>query len=93
MPLKAQLDADLKDAMRAKDENRMSSIRMLKAAISNFEIARTDPKSPDREKPVTEADLLGVVEKQIKQRANRSKCIKGESPRACGERGSRDQGA
>ncbi len=68
MPLKTQLDADLKDAMRAKDENRMSAIRMLKAAISNFEIARTDPKSPDREKPVSEADLLGVVEKQIKQR-------------------------
>ncbi len=68
MPLKTQLDADLKDAMRAKDENRMSAIRMLKAAISNFEIARTDPKSADREKPVTEADLLGVVEKQIKQR-------------------------
>ncbi len=68
MPLKTQLDADLKDAMRAKDENRMSAIRMLKSAISNFEIARTDPKSPDREKPVSEADLLGVVEKQIKQR-------------------------
>ncbi len=68
MPLKTQLDADLKDAMRAKDENRMSAIRMLKAAISNFELARTDPKSADREKPVTEADLLGVVEKQIKQR-------------------------
>ncbi len=68
MPLKNQLDADLKDAMRAKDENRMSAIRMLKAAISNFELARSDPKSPDRDKPIVEADLLGVVEKQIKQR-------------------------
>jgi uncharacterized protein len=68
MPLKAQLDSDLKEAMRAKDENRTSAIRMLKAAISNFELARTDPKSPDREKPVTEGDLVGVVEKQIKQR-------------------------
>ncbi len=68
MPLKAQLDADLKDAMRAKDENRMSAIRMLKAAISNFELARTDPKNADHDKPIAEADLLGVVEKQIKQR-------------------------
>jgi uncharacterized protein YqeY len=68
MPLKAQLDADLKDAMRAKDENRMSAIRMLKAAISNFELARTDPKNGDHDKPIAEADLIGVVEKQIKQR-------------------------
>ncbi len=68
MALKDQLDQDLKDAMRAKDENRMSAIRMLKAAISNFEIARTDPKNPDHGKPITEGDLLGVVDKQIKQR-------------------------
>ncbi len=68
MPLKDQLDADLKDAMRAKNESRIIAIRMLKAAISNFEIARTDPKNPDHGKPITEGDLLGVVEKQIKQR-------------------------
>jgi uncharacterized protein YqeY len=68
MSLKDRLDADLKDAMRAKDENRMSAIRMLKAAISNFEIARTDPKNPDHSKPIAEGDLLGIVEKQIKQR-------------------------
>jgi uncharacterized protein YqeY len=68
MALKEQLDADLKDAMRAKDTTRVSAIRMLKAAISNFEIARTDPKNKDHGKPITEGDLLGLVEKQIKQR-------------------------
>lgn len=68
MGLKAQLDQDLHAAMRAKDENRTSVIRMLKAAISNFELARSDAKSKDHDKPVTEADLLGVVDKQIKQR-------------------------
>jgi uncharacterized protein YqeY len=68
MPLKEQLDSDLKAAMRARDENRLTAIRMLKTAISYFEIARTDPKNKDYGKPVTEADLLGVVEKQIKQR-------------------------
>ncbi|CAG0946362.1 putative protein YqeY [Anaerolineae bacterium] len=62
MSLKDQLNEDLKTAMRAKDENRVGTIRMLKAAISNFELARP------ADKPVTEADLLGVVEKQIKQR-------------------------
>src|SRR6266545_6883995 len=62
MPLKEKLDADLKDAMRARDENRLSAIRMLKAAISNFEIAQPQGKT------ATEGELLGVVEKQIKQR-------------------------
>ncbi len=68
MPLKEQLDQDLKTAMRAKDQNRMGAIRMVKAAIANLEIARTDPKNKEYQKPVTEADLIGVVEKQIKQR-------------------------
>src|SRR5581483_2891918 len=68
MGLKEQLDQDLKDAMRAKDENRVRAIRMLKAAVSNLEFARTDPKNPDHDKPITEGDLLRVVENQIKQR-------------------------
>jgi uncharacterized protein YqeY len=68
MGLKDQLTEDLKAAMRARDENRINAIRMLKAAISNFEIARTDPKHRDFGKEITEADLLGVVEKQIRQR-------------------------
>jgi uncharacterized protein YqeY len=62
MGLKEQLAEDLKAAMRAKDENRLNAIRTLKAAIANFELAR--PK----DKPILEADLLGIVEEQIKQR-------------------------
>lgn len=68
MGLKEQLTEDLKTAMKAKDENRVGAIRLLKAAISNFELARGDPNHKDHDKPITEADLLGVVEKQIKQR-------------------------
>jgi len=63
MGLKDQLSEDLKTAMRAKDETRVSAIRMLKAAISNFELARAKDAQPP-----TEADYLGVVEKQVKQR-------------------------
>jgi uncharacterized protein YqeY len=63
MGLKEQLNEDLKTAMKAKDENRISAIRMLKAAISNFELARAKDAQPP-----TEADYLGVVEKQVKQR-------------------------
>ncbi len=68
MGLKEQLDSDLKDAMRARDEDRLRAIRMVKAAISNLEIARTDPKNPQHGQPVTEGDLLRVVENQVKQR-------------------------
>ncbi len=68
MGLKDQLNQDLKDAMRARDEDRVRAIRMLKAAISNLEIARTDPKNPQHGQPVTEGDLARVVENQIKQR-------------------------
>lgn len=68
MGLKDQLSDDLKLAMRAKDQARISAIRMLKAAIANLEFARTDNKNPDYNKPVTEGDMLRVVENQIKQR-------------------------
>jgi uncharacterized protein len=63
MGLKDQLNEDLKTAMRAKDETRVGAIRMVKAAISNFELARAKDAPPP-----TEADYLSVVEKQIKQR-------------------------
>jgi uncharacterized protein YqeY len=63
MGLKEQLNEDLKSAMKAKDENRISAIRMLKAAISNFELARAKDAQPP-----TEADYLSVAEKQVKQR-------------------------
>jgi uncharacterized protein YqeY len=68
MGLKDQLNDDLKTAMKAKDETRVGAIRMLKAAIANYEIARTEPGSKDAGKPITETDLIGIVEKQIKQR-------------------------
>ena len=46
MPLKDQLESDLKEAMRARDQRRTSVIRLLRAAIAYFEIGRTDRKNP-----------------------------------------------
>ena len=68
MALKDQLTADLKDAMKARDERRTSAIRMLRAAITNYEIARTDRKNAQYGKPVTEEDLVGVLQKELNQR-------------------------
>lgn len=68
MGLQEQLNDDLHDSMRAHDETRTGTIRMLKAAIAQLEYTRTDPKNADYNKPVTEGDLLRVVDNQIKQR-------------------------
>lgn len=68
MGLKEQLDIDLKEAMRSKDEARLIAIRMLKAAVSNLEFTRTDPRNPQHNQPVTDGDLARVVDNQIKQR-------------------------
>lgn len=62
MGLKEQLAEDLKTAMKAKDDKRVAAIRMLRDAIAKTELARP------ADKPMTEADLLSVVEKQVKQR-------------------------
>lgn len=68
MALKDKLAADLRDAMRAGDRTRLDALRMLRAAIQTHEVARTDPKNHRHGEPVSETDLLGVVEKEIKQR-------------------------
>jgi uncharacterized protein YqeY len=63
-----RLGEDVKDAMRARDERRLSAIRMLRAAIKNLEISRTDRKDPKHGEPVTEADVVGAVQKEITQK-------------------------
>ena len=60
MTLKARITEDMKDAMRAKDSARLSTIRMLLAAIKQREV--------DERIELTDADVLGVIEKMLKQR-------------------------
>ena len=68
MGLKEQLSSDITYAMRTKDADRLRALRLLRASIQNLEVARTDAKHPQHGQPVTEEDLLGVVQKEIKQR-------------------------
>src|ERR687886_1402423 len=68
MAIKERLQDDMKEAMRARDERRLSAIRMLRAAITNYEIARTDRKNPQYGKPIAEEDLVGVLQKELNQR-------------------------
>jgi len=58
--LKQKLETDLKQAIRAKDNVRRSVIRLVMAAIKNAEIARRAV--------LDDADILGVIAKEVKQR-------------------------
>ena len=58
--LKEKLETELKQAIKAKDTTKRSVIRLVMAAIKNAEIARRAP--------LDEADILGVIAKEVKQR-------------------------
>ena len=60
MPLKDKITDDMKAAMRAKDASRLSAIRLLLAALKQREI--------DERIELADADVLGVIEKMLKQR-------------------------
>ncbi len=60
MSLKAQLTADMKDAMRAKQSDRLGVIRLMLAAIKQIEV--------DKRIELDDAAVLAVLEKQVKQR-------------------------
>ena len=60
MTLKARITEDMKTAMRAKDTARLSTIRLLLAAIKQREV--------DERIELTDSDVLAVIEKMLKQR-------------------------
>ena len=60
MTLKERVTEDMKAAMRAKETARLSTIRMLLAAAKQREV--------DERITLTDADLLAIIDKMIKQR-------------------------
>lgn len=60
MSLKERITEDMKTAMRAKDAERLGTIRMLLAAVKQKEV--------DERVEVDDATLVGIVDKLIKQR-------------------------
>jgi uncharacterized protein YqeY len=60
MSLKVTITEDMKTAMRAKDAQRLSAIRLLLAAIKQREV--------DERKDMSDADVVAVIEKMLKQR-------------------------
>ena len=60
MTLKERITDDMKAAMRAKEAARLSAIRLLLSAMKQREV--------DERIELTDADVMGIVEKMIKQR-------------------------
>ena len=60
MTLKERIQEDMKAAMRAKDAARLSAVRLLLAAMKKKEV--------DERVELTDADVLGIIEKMVKQR-------------------------
>ena len=62
MTLREKLDADLKEAMRAKDQLRVDTVRAVKSAIKYKEVEGGEVKALD------EAGMIKVVQSEIKKR-------------------------
>ncbi|MDJ1141072.1 GatB/YqeY domain-containing protein [Marinicella sp. X102] len=60
MSLKSQITEDMKAAMRAKDKETLSTIRMITAAIKQVEV--------DERRELSDTDVLSIITKMIKQR-------------------------
>lgn len=62
MTLKEKIQSDLVVAMKAREEDRVSTLRLLKSAIMKFEV------SGAQKVEATDEDVLQLLKKEVKQR-------------------------
>ncbi len=65
MSLKTQLTEDMKTAMRAKDQVSLSTIRLINAAIKQFEV--------DERTEADDTKVISILTKMVKQRKDSAK--------------------
>ena len=63
MTLQERIDSELKDAMRAKDANKLGVLRMLKSALKYSAIEKSGAEGE-----LDDAEAVQVIRKQVKQR-------------------------
>jgi uncharacterized protein YqeY len=68
MTLKGQIQDDMKTAMKAGDKDRLKVVRLILAAITQVEV--------DERTELTDAAVLGVLNKMVKQRRDSVKQFK-----------------
>ena len=62
--LRDDINNAVKEAMKAKDERKLSTLRMVNSTIKNADIDARGNGKP----PLSDADILAVLQKMIKQR-------------------------
>lgn len=65
MEMRDRITAALKDAMRAKEADRLSTLRLINAAIKDRDIAL---RGTGDDAGVSDADILAILGKMVKQR-------------------------
>ncbi|MEM7441457.1 MAG: GatB/YqeY domain-containing protein [Pseudomonadota bacterium] len=70
--MRDQITTAMKNAMRAKRADELSTLRMVNAAIKDRDIAARGDGNPDG---ITDADILGLLGKMIKQRQDSAKAF------------------
>jgi uncharacterized protein len=63
MTIQEEIDADLKNAMRSRDAERLSVLRMAKSALTNAAIEKVGAVGG-----LSETEAVAVIRKQVKQR-------------------------
>ncbi len=62
--LRDDINAHVKEAMKARDERRLSTLRMINSTIKNADIEARGQGKP----PLSDEDVLSLLQKMIKQR-------------------------
>lgn len=65
MDMRTRINDALKDAMRAREADRLSTLRLISAAIKDRDIAL---RGEGREDGVNDAEILAILGKMVKQR-------------------------
>ncbi len=75
--MRETIDKAVKDAMRAQDKKRLGTLRLITAAIKNRELGIGGPAPADGK--VSEADVLDILAKMVKQRRESIKAYEEKS--------------
>ncbi|WP_333829718.1 GatB/YqeY domain-containing protein [Pararhodobacter sp.] len=65
MSLRARISTDLKEAMKAKDTLRLSTLRLINAAIKDRDIAL---RGEGEDRLLTDAEIMAIMTRMVKQR-------------------------
>ncbi len=65
MDMRTRVNAALKDAMKSKEADRLSTLRLINAAIKDKDIAL---RGEGDDKTVTDTDVLAIMGRMVKQR-------------------------